>query len=141
MIARAGFTSIWLPPPSDAVSPQGYLPRDLYSLSSAYGSEGELRELLYELRDHELKAIADIVINHRCAHSQVPARKAILHRYLSLEDVRACCLCDLMCQSIILQRSSSEDLLVDIEAHQSLVECTAVASEPQHDCDGRASGN
>ncbi len=30
---------LWLPPPSDSVSPQGYLPRDLYDLSSAYGSE------------------------------------------------------------------------------------------------------
>ena len=71
MIARAGFTSMWLPPPSDSVSPQGYLPRDIYNLNSAYGSEGELRELLYELHDQELKAVADIVINHRCAHSQV----------------------------------------------------------------------
>ncbi len=71
MILRAGFTSVWLPPPSDSVSPQGYLPRDIYNLNSAYGSEGELRELLYELHDHELKAVADIVINHRCAHFQV----------------------------------------------------------------------
>ena len=70
-IARAGFTSVWLPPPSDSVSPQGYLPCDIYNLNSAYGGEGELRELLYELHDHELKAIADIVINHRCAHFQV----------------------------------------------------------------------
>ncbi|CAL5221418.1 g3605 [Coccomyxa viridis] len=70
MIARAGFTSIWLPPPSDSVSPQGYLPRDIYSLNSAYGSEGDLRELLRELHDHDLKNIADIVINHRCAHFQ-----------------------------------------------------------------------
>ena len=71
MIAKAGFTSVWLPPPSDSVSPQGYLPRDLWSLNSAYGSEGDLRELLRELKDHELKAVADIVINHRCAHFQV----------------------------------------------------------------------
>ena len=39
MIADAGITSVWLPPPSDSVSPQGYLPRDLYDLNSAYGSE------------------------------------------------------------------------------------------------------
>lgn len=70
MITRAGFTSVWLPPPSDSVSPQGYLPRDLWSLNSAYGGEGELRELLHELRNQGLKAIADIVINHRCAHFQ-----------------------------------------------------------------------
>jgi alpha-amylase len=69
-IARVGFTSIWLPPPSDAVSPQGYLPRDLYDLNSKYGTEAELRDLLAVLHDLGLKAIADIVINHRCAHYQ-----------------------------------------------------------------------
>ncbi|KAK9915375.1 hypothetical protein WJX75_008171 [Coccomyxa subellipsoidea] len=69
-IASAGITSVWLPPPSDSVSPQGYLPRDLWSLNSAYGSEGELRECLHTLHDCNLKAIADIVINHRCAHFQ-----------------------------------------------------------------------
>jgi alpha-amylase len=70
-IATSGITSVWLPPPSDSVSPQGYLPRDLYNLNSAYGSEAELRECLNTLHDYDLKAIADIVINHRCAHFQV----------------------------------------------------------------------
>ena len=39
MIAESGVTCVWLPPPSDSVSPQGYLPRDLYDLNSAYGTE------------------------------------------------------------------------------------------------------
>ena len=89
MIARAGFTSVWLPPPSDSVSPQGYLPRDIYNLNSAYGSEGELRELLYELRDHELKAIADIVINHRCAHFQVLTPWREMHIKLGCSNLMA----------------------------------------------------
>ena len=68
--AAAGFTSIWLPPMSDAVSKQGYLPRDYYDLNSHYGSEAELRDLIGVLHENNLKAIADIVINHRCAHYQ-----------------------------------------------------------------------
>lgn len=64
-LAAAGFTCVWMPPPSDAVSPQGYLPRDLYNLNSAYGSEAELRELISLLKHNNIKAIADIVVNHR----------------------------------------------------------------------------
>ena len=70
-IAEAGFTAIWLPPPSDAVSAQGYLPRDYYNLNSKYGTEAELRELISVMHENGVKAIADIVINHRCAHTQV----------------------------------------------------------------------
>jgi alpha-amylase len=69
-IAEAGFSAVWLPPASDSVSPQGYLPRDLYDLNSRYGTEAELRDLIATLHEHGLKAIADIVINHRCAHYQ-----------------------------------------------------------------------
>lgn len=70
-IADAGISSLWLPPPSDAVSAQGYLPRDLYNLHSKYGTETELRECLKVLHDNSIKTVADIVLNHRCAHSQV----------------------------------------------------------------------
>lgn len=67
---QAGFTAVWLPPPTDSVSQQGYLPRDLYDLNSAYGSEEDLRDLLTTLKDKGLKPLADVVINHRCAHYQ-----------------------------------------------------------------------
>ncbi|KAF8066365.1 AMY2 [Scenedesmus sp. PABB004] len=73
--AKQGFTSIWLPPPSDSVSPQGYLPRDLYNLDSEYGSESELRALIQECHAHNIKVIADIVVNHRCATYQSPDGK------------------------------------------------------------------
>jgi 1,4-alpha-glucan branching enzyme len=45
---------------------QGYLPRDLYQLDSCYGSESELRELIQVCHQHNIKVIADIVVNHRC---------------------------------------------------------------------------
>jgi alpha-amylase len=41
--ASLGFTAIWLPPFTDSVAPQGYMPLDLYNLNSRYGSEDELR--------------------------------------------------------------------------------------------------
>ena len=38
--------------------------------SAGVPRQGELRELIRELHDRGLKAVADIVINHRCAHFQ-----------------------------------------------------------------------
>lgn len=35
-LASLGFTVMWLPPPTDSVSPEGYMPRDLYNLNSRY---------------------------------------------------------------------------------------------------------
>eukprot|EP00850_Spirogloea_muscicola_P007336 SM000037S13471 [mRNA] locus=s37:28687:31822:- [translate_table: standard] len=60
-------------PPSSYISPHSstsYLPRNLYSLESAYGSEAELRALLATLRASRLRSVADIVINHRCGTTQ-----------------------------------------------------------------------
>lgn len=65
-----GFTSMWLPPAFDSLAPQGYLPRDLYSLNTAYGSEGELRNLLQTMHRRNLRAMADVVINHRIGSCQ-----------------------------------------------------------------------
>lgn len=41
--ADLGITCIWLPPPTDSVSPQGYMPGDLYNLNSKYGTQEDLR--------------------------------------------------------------------------------------------------
>ena len=35
-LASFGFTVIWLPPPTESVSPEGYMPKDLYNLNSRY---------------------------------------------------------------------------------------------------------
>ncbi len=62
-IAAAGFHWAWLPPPTDAVDRQGYLPRRWHVLDTAYGSERELREALRALGP--VRALADVVVNHR----------------------------------------------------------------------------
>lgn len=59
------FDAIWLPPPSDAASTEGYLPRQLNLLNSKYGTEAQLRSMLSTLRTNNIKTLADIVINHR----------------------------------------------------------------------------
>lgn len=45
-LQRLGFSLMWLPPFTDSVSPEGYMPRDLYDLNSKYGSMEELKELI-----------------------------------------------------------------------------------------------
>ncbi|KAL2645486.1 hypothetical protein R1flu_013073 [Riccia fluitans] len=64
-IAAAGFTALWLPPSSRSFAPEGYLPMDYYDLNTAYGTEGELRQLIKTIRGNKMKPMADIVINHR----------------------------------------------------------------------------
>ncbi|HSP78574.1 MAG TPA: alpha-amylase family glycosyl hydrolase, partial [Myxococcaceae bacterium] len=64
-IASSGFTLVWLPPSSDAASVEGYLPRQLYVQNSAYGTEAQLKSAIGALHGHGVKALADIVINHR----------------------------------------------------------------------------
>lgn len=70
MIQALGVTQLWLPPPSNSVSKQGYLPGQLYDLDTPYGSQEDLRRLLGMLREAEISSLADIVINHRCADEQ-----------------------------------------------------------------------
>lgn len=69
-IAELGVTAVWLPPPTDSVSAEGYMPRDLYCLDSKYGSATQLREAVRALHDCGLKALGDAVLNHRCAQFQ-----------------------------------------------------------------------
>lgn len=64
-IADARFDMIWLPPASDAASEEGYLPRELNNLNSHYGTRRALTNLIKKCHEHQLKVIADIVINHR----------------------------------------------------------------------------
>ncbi|PSC70086.1 alpha amylase domain [Micractinium conductrix] len=69
-LAAMGFTTVWLPPFTDSVSEQGYMPRDLYNLNSRYGSEGDLIHCVRTLQARGIKVLGDAVLNHRCATHQ-----------------------------------------------------------------------
>lgn len=71
-LSRCGITSVWFPPPTESVAPQGYMPSDLYNLNSAYGSLEELKSCIEEMHNQDLLALGDVVLNHRCAHKQSP---------------------------------------------------------------------
>lgn len=104
-IAQSGFTSAWLPPATHSFSPEGwkertksylswilpfdshfsisfiigYLPQNLYSLNSSYGSADLLRALLQKMNLLKVRAMADIVINHRIGTTQ--GHGGIYNRY------------------------------------------------------------
>lgn len=60
-----GITHVWFPPPSDAASREGYLPRQLNVLNSSYGSETALKNAISALNSQGIKSVVDVVINHR----------------------------------------------------------------------------
>ncbi|MFO0930043.1 MAG: alpha-amylase C-terminal beta-sheet domain-containing protein [Gemmataceae bacterium] len=62
-IQNAGFTWVWMPPPSDSLAPQGYIPRRWNVFDTHYGSEAELRSAIAALGP--VRAMADVVLNHR----------------------------------------------------------------------------
>lgn len=59
-----------MPPPSQSVAPQGYMPSQLYEVNTPFGSREELRAMTAALREQGLQPMADIVVNHRCADQQ-----------------------------------------------------------------------
>ncbi|MGL4550282.1 MAG: alpha-amylase C-terminal beta-sheet domain-containing protein [Gemmataceae bacterium] len=62
-IRHAGFTWVWMPPCSDSLAPQGYIPRRWNVFGCAYGPERELKAALRALGP--VGALADVVVNHR----------------------------------------------------------------------------
>ncbi|MEM6270941.1 MAG: starch-binding protein [Bacteroidota bacterium] len=64
-LGASGIDMIWMPPPSDAAAPQGYLPRELYDVSTPYGTQAQLQSCINDLHAQGIEVLADIVINHR----------------------------------------------------------------------------
>ncbi len=64
-LSRAGIDLIWLPPSSDSLSPEGYMPRRLELLESGYGTAAQLNAAVKALHAAGIRVIADIVVNHR----------------------------------------------------------------------------
>lgn len=74
-LADLGVTMVWLPPVSRSVSPQGYMPGDLYDLGTPqsptfYGHQAMLSDCIAKLHKAGIKVLADLVFNHRCAGQQ-----------------------------------------------------------------------
>ena len=61
---------------------QGYLPTQLYDLTSRYGTKQDLQALTWALNHAGIKPIADIVINHRCADKQGRPGVYNIYRYV-----------------------------------------------------------
>lgn len=70
-LRNAGFTHVWLPPPAKGGSEcsVGYDPKDLYDLGdygpTRFGSRAQLDGLIAALQSNGMKAVADVVYNHR----------------------------------------------------------------------------
>eukprot|EP00850_Spirogloea_muscicola_P008666 SM000046S16447 [mRNA] locus=s46:686513:693112:- [translate_table: standard] len=78
-VARSGITMVWFPPPAESIAPQGYMPRDLYSLQSRYGNMEQLQQAIQRFQNLGVRVLADVVINHRCAHRQ--NQKGVWNRF------------------------------------------------------------
>ncbi len=64
-MAQAGIDIVWLPPSSDSLAEEGYLPRKLYVQNSKYGTIDQLMAAVGSLHAKGIKVIADVIINHR----------------------------------------------------------------------------
>ena len=79
--ADLGITCIWLPPPTDSVSPQGYMPGDLYNLNSKYGSQEDLKRYIHSDVEQTLLLLALVCCfepPHRACHDKLlePCKQA-----------------------------------------------------------------
>lgn len=64
-LSAAGVSLVWLPPSSDSLAPEGYLPRKLSEQDSYYGTAAQLTAAVGALHSAGIRVIGDIVLNHR----------------------------------------------------------------------------
>jgi hypothetical protein len=64
-IHSAGFDAVWMPPPSQSVDKEGYLPQEWYKLES----ESNQLSAVSAIKSTGMSPIADVVVNHRTAPS------------------------------------------------------------------------
>jgi alpha-amylase len=57
-IQDLGITQLWLPPPSQSVSKQGYLPGQLYDVNTPYGSSEDLINVIKALKSAGIAPLA-----------------------------------------------------------------------------------
>lgn len=55
------------------------MPQDYGKLDTAYGSEAELLRCVAALKKRRIKALADLVLNHRCAQERVRTNQCIIY--------------------------------------------------------------
>jgi len=64
-LKNIGINAIWLPPPSLSTGGAGYIPTVWMNMNSSYGTEAQLKSMITNLHNNNIKALADIVVNHR----------------------------------------------------------------------------
>jgi len=72
-IKANGFDMVWTPPPTNSSGGMGYHPRQLNDLNSTFGSRAQLKGMIDTLHANGVKAIADVVINHRQGNNDCDA--------------------------------------------------------------------
>lgn len=84
-----GFTAVWLPPAykgQSGILDSGYAPYDLYDLgefdqkgtvSTKYGTKGQLIAAIEEIHKHGMQAYADIVLDHKMGADETERITAI----------------------------------------------------------------
>ncbi|XXQ33744.1 Alpha-amylase [Plasmodiophora brassicae] len=99
--ASAGFHGAWLPPQSESVDAQGYIPQRWYRLVD----HDSLVALLQDMNSRGMVGVADIVINHRgaphvdpCTHEYTAFQEPDMGNWAVVADDYKCNSGDRFCQ-------------------------------------------